>query len=400
MTVGIKYISDGAASGYGLAGFAYIRALHNASVPVWPFFFGPRLSPGSPGKGRAILPLGRAAEDDANLADLPALMRATARPIAYDTIVVHSIPELWRRFTEAGTRLIGYTVWETDALPEHWPGLLNAAEAILVPSRFNAKLFARGGVTRPVHVVPHIRRHAWSESARDDGVALRLRMGIPADHFVFYTISVWDPRKAVGELIDAFAREFRAEERVTLLVKTSAAVDHAAVEGQPGATSVQELTSRIVAQATSETGHRAPNVLCIAADDLTGRALDAVHATGDAYISLTHGEGWGLGAFDAATLGKPLIITGWGGQLDYLGDDYPGLVRYEMIPVKGWLPHARYRATRRWASADRRHAAQLMRAAVARDSVLLEAAASVREVIATRFAESVVAQQFLAAIGG
>ena len=39
---------------------------------------------------------------------------------------------------------------------------------------------------------------------------------------------------------------------------------------------------------------------------------DAIHAIGDCYVSLTHGEGWGMGAFDAATLGKPVLITGWG----------------------------------------------------------------------------------------
>ena len=104
--------------------------------------------------------------------------------------------------------------------------------------------------------------------------------------------------------------------------------------------------------------------------------------------------------FDLIALGKPVIITGWGGQTDYLGVDYPGLVRYEMTPVTGWLPHASYRPTQRWASADARHAGQLMRAAVTRDNVLLEAAVSVREAIAERYAESVIAPQFLAAIDG
>ena len=79
---------------------------------------------------------------------------------------------------------------------------------------------------------------------------------------------------------------------------------------------------------------------------------------------------------------------------------FPGLVRYEMTPVTGWLPHASYRSTQRWASADARHAGQLMRAAVTRDNVLLEAAVSVREAIAERYAESVIAPQFLAAIDG
>jgi glycosyltransferase involved in cell wall biosynthesis len=50
-------------------------------------------------------------------------------------------------------------------------------------------------------------------------------------------------------------------------------------------------------------------------------------------LSLTSSEGWGLGAFDAASLGTPVIITGFGGQVDYLGDDYPGLLPYRRVPT-------------------------------------------------------------------
>ena len=399
MTTGVKYIGHGSPSGYGVAAFAYIRALHNAGIPVWSFFLGPEPVPGQPEAEPYILRLASTADGDPSLADLHALISATAQSIAYDTVVVHSIPEQWRVFAEAGKRLIGYTVWEADAIPGHWQQLLDTADAILVPSRFSAELFVRAGAKRPVRVVPHIRRDAWSESARDDGVALRVRTGIPVDHFVFYTIATWDPRKAVGELIDTFAREFSAEDRVTLLIKTSSTVQNAPVEVMSGP-SIHVRIKRIIAAASRETGRPAANVVGIAADEINGRALDAIHATGDAYVSLTHGEGWGMGAFDAAALGKPVIITGWGGQTDYLGVDYPGLVRYEMTPVTGWLPHASYRSTQRWASADARHAGQLMRAAVTRDNVLLEAAASVREAIAERYAESVIAPQFLAAIDG
>jgi hypothetical protein len=128
--------------------------------------------------------------------------------------------------------------------------------------------------------------------------------------------------------------------------------------------------------------------------------MDAIHTIGDCYVSLTHGEGWGMGAFDAATLGKPVLMTGWGGQLDYLGEDYPGLIRYRMTPVSGWLPHASYQPNQRWATPDIGHASELMRAAVARDSGLLAAAARVRETLINRYAEPVVVRQLLAAIDG
>src|SRR5215467_5688668 len=247
MTTGIKYFAFGSATGYALAALGYIRALHHAHVPVWPFFLGPR-------DGRAPS-LGHALADEPSFADLPELMRATARPIAYDTVVAHLIPDSWKRLTEHGKRLVGYTVWETDALPEHWPAILNTAERILVPCRFNAELLGRSGVTRPVYVVPHIRRASRSGLTPEDGAALRQRLGIPADHFVFYTIAVWDPRKAVAELIEVFARAFSIDDRVTLLVKTSARVKHATAVGEPRPRT-QNLVARILEEAERETARR------------------------------------------------------------------------------------------------------------------------------------------------
>jgi len=399
MTIGVKYIGYPNSSGYGLAGVAYVRALHNAGIPVWwqPWFLGGDPHPWQPEDGLPTLPLARAARGDASLADLEALIAATIRSIDYDTVLVHTVPEHWPRFAEPGKRLLGYTVWETDALPAHWPPLLNAMDAVAVPSRMNLELFARGGIARPLHLVPHIRRHAGSATARDEATALRLRLRIPDDHFVFYTIGAWDPRKALAELVATFTQTFTTEDRVTLLVKTSAAVSNAA---ERGAVNVESRVREIIEAASRATGRGNANCAVIAADDISGRTMDAIHAIGDCYVSLTHGEGWGMGAFDAATLGKPVLITGWGGQLDYLGEDYPGLIGHGMTRVSGWLPHASYQPNQRWATPDAGHASELMRAAAARDPGLLEAAARVRETLINRYAEPIVVRQLLAAIDG
>jgi glycosyltransferase involved in cell wall biosynthesis len=401
MTIGVKYIAYGNNSGYGLAAIAYVRALHNAGVPVWwqPWFLGQHSMRWRPEDGLDTLPLAHAAGRDPESSDIAALIEATSRPIDYDTIVVHTVPEHWAQFAEPGKRLVGYTVWETDALPAHWPPLLSAVDAILVPSTFNQKMFGEARLGPPVRVVPHIRRHAWNTSQRDDAVALRLGLRIPDDHFVFYSIATWDPRKEIAGLLAAFAREFSAEDRVTLLLKTSTSMSNAALDARPGQ-SLRTLTREIVERVYAETGRTAANVAVVAVDDMSTRTLDAIHALGDVFVSLTHGEGWGMGAFEAATLGKPVLITGWGGQLDYLGADYPGLLRYKMGAVAGWLPSASYQPTQRWAVADPADVSRQLRAARAGDSALASAATRVREVIANRFAEPVVARRFIEAIDG
>ena len=402
MTVGIKYISYANSSGYGLAAVAYLRGLHNAGVPVWwqPSFLGsPADTTWRPEHGLPQLPLARAAAGgDSALADLPALAHGLTRKIPYDTVIMHTVPEHWPRLAEPGKRNIGYTVWETDALPRHWPPLLATADKVLVPCAMNVSIFSQGGVAN-VSAVPHIRRHAWNTVTADEKMSLRRTLGIPDDHFVFYTIGVWDPRKAIVDLVALFARQFSGSDKVTLLIKTSATPSSFAIDAQPGA-SIPALVRAIVDAAQAATNRSAASIALLAADDISGRTIDVLHSVGDCYISLTHGEGWGLGAYEAATLGKPIIITGWGGQLDYLGADYPGLIDYSMQPVSGWRPDASYQATQRWAIADGQRAGQLMRRMVARYMDQLDAATLTRERIINRFAEPIVTRQLLAAIHG
>jgi glycosyltransferase involved in cell wall biosynthesis len=402
MTIGIKYIAYANSSGYGLSALGYVRALHNLGVPVWwqpSFLGGPADRIWRPEQGFAALPLARAAAGDASLSDLPALAQELCRPIEYDTVIMHTVPEHWPRIAEPGMQNIGYTTWETDALPDHWPPLLGLPDKLFVPSLSNGELFPSGAGGKPVHVVPHIRRHAWNTPTPDEKIALRRKLGIPGDHFVFYTIGVWDPRKALGDLVALFAREFTARDKVTLLIKTSAAPSSFAAGTQPGAP-IPVLVRAAVDAAYAETGVSAAPVALLAAEDVSGRTIDVLHAIGDCFVSLTRGEGWGLGAFDAATLGKPVIITGWGGHHDFLGGDYPGLIAYTMAPVSGWLHGASYRPNQQWAIADRHDAGRLLRRMVSHYADQIPAATAVRERILNAFAEPVIGRRLLAAIDG
>ena len=46
-----------------------------------------------------------------------------------------------------------------------------------------------------------------------------------------------------------------------------------------------------------------------------------LHEKVKAFVSLTHGEGFGLPLFEAAYSGLPVIAPGWSGQLDFLMDE-------------------------------------------------------------------------------
>ncbi|CAG1004824.1 hypothetical protein BURK1_03147 [Burkholderiales bacterium] len=396
MRSGIKVLSFVEPSGYGLAAIAYVRALVNAGVPVrWVPLRRVGDDVRALGAGEPH-PHSLCATDDLSLADLPALLSATSRPIAYDTVVAHTVPEHWPALFEAGRRNVGCTVWETDRIPAHWRTLLDLADRVLVPCEMNRGTFVAGGVRAPVRVVPHVRRHAWNAFTPADLAAARLRFGLADARFVLYSINAWDPRKALPSLLRAFVRAFRAEDGVALVLKTSPFG-----YGAPplhGTEPTLELAQRAVDEATDALDRDAP-LICVLPYELTGRGIDLLHEIGDAYVSLPHGEGWALGMFDAATRGTPVIATGWGGHLDYLGAGWPGAVPYRMSQVPVWPPwRPSYWPSQRWAEPDLDAATAAMRAVAADPARARAAAAPIAERIANRYAEPVVAREFLAAL--
>jgi len=79
----------------------------------------------------------------------------------------------------------------------------------------------------------------------------------------------------------------------------------------------------------------------------------------DCYVSLHRAEGFGLGMAECMYLGKPVIATGYSGNLDFMDSDNSLLVDYRMIPLRDgdymcWQGQ-------HWADPDVAHAARLMR---------------------------------------
>jgi glycosyltransferase involved in cell wall biosynthesis len=343
-----------------------------------------------PGATSAAL---RFADGDRALADLRALLAATALPVACDCVVAFTVPEYWPQLFEPGLRNIGCTAWETDRVPLHWRAPLGGADGVIVPSTQNRDAMAALGSSAPVHIVPHIRRHAWNEFSPDEIATARREFGIEAGRTVFYTINAWDPRKDLPSLLRAFVHAFSHDDPVALLVKTGAvgfgAPPHYLREP------VAPLARAVIDAAASEAGH-APAPISLLPYDLSGRGVDLVHRLGDVYVSLSHGEGWGLGAFDAATLGRPVLMTGWGGHRDFFGDAWPGALPWRMTGVPVFPPQQpSYWRSQRWASVDVATAVRAMRAFVADPAPHRRAADLIAERIANDYAEPLIARRFI-----
>ncbi len=97
---------------------------------------------------------------------------------------------------------------------------------------------------------------------------------------------------------------------------------------------------------------------------LTLEDQDRLMASCDAYVSLHRSEGFGLTLAEAIGLGKPVIATGYSGNLDFMTEENSFVVPYDLVEIgKGNDP---YPAHGFWAEPDIDAAARMMQAAVKR----------------------------------
>jgi len=391
---GVRYLSMAEHSGYGLAAQSYLLALIDAGVnlewfPLVPFPHG--YAPWTEIEGSLDWVAGLAGVDGAAGFFGPALLETIGAGIDHDVVVQHSTPEHWPRYLDPDHRNIGYTVWETDAPPPHWPDLANLMDRVLVPSRFNRSVFRAAGITTPIDVVPHIRRPATAPPTRDAVEAFRRGHRIPRHHLVFYTIEAWTARKTPWKTILAFLEAFSSPDPVSLVVKTGP-------EGPRSGADAADTPTRVLVHDLISS-FRDPAHVVLIDRQIPAATVDLLHHVGDVYLSLTHSEGWGLSGFDAIAVGNPVITTGWGGQLEYLGGDWPYLIDFRLTPVMDAKGRGSYLPSQRWATPVMGHAVSLLREVFERPEVARKHAAELSERVRTEFSEEAVGRLLIEAIG-
>lgn len=388
----LRYISWGDTTGYAVAAKSYLRALIKAGVSLtW--------TPMLTGKGNYEIYDGK---------NWPCRILTTVcnKDIDYDTVLIHTVPEYYPYWIDReralGRRVLGYTVWELERLPNHWPEILNRLDAVLVPCQWNLEVFKKSGVTVPIHVVPHLSQFENIDPPTDlDRQSLLSRFGNIKDfedRFVFYNIAYWSNRKAPYLALQAYWRAFNSNDRTLMIVKTSQRdITKYHRHWRNGFRLRNPSTFESIKAMARHHSNRPPMML-ITDESLSDQDMMVLHERGDCFTSLTRTEGWGLGAFEAARLGKPVIITGYGGQLDYLDPGLAYLVNHDMVPVHEPTWSANYRSSDLWAEPSIDHAAQQMREVFGSRQTAVDRAAQQARKIEFEFSTEAVLARLLRAL--
>jgi len=230
---------------------------------------------------------------------------------------------------------IGYWFWELENFPTEWLHALDQVDEIMVSSAF-VEQSVRRVCSKPVTRVP-----LPLVLGNDSGLQ-RSHFGLHADDYVFFCSFDFNSaiaRKNPYAVIEAFLEAFPEKtEKVTLLIKTSNGDRHT------------PLLMQLLAAAGADSR------IMVRDDMLERHDLQSLHRCIDVYVSLHRCEGFGLGIAEAMCMGKPVVATGYSGNMEFMTTANSCLVDYRMISVKpGEYPHAE---GQEWADPDPKHAAR------------------------------------------
>jgi glycosyltransferase involved in cell wall biosynthesis len=244
---------------------------------------------------------------------------------AFTIIVVQPLFIKWFELPVAittGRFVIANWIWEQTELPQQYVHATAIVDEIWASSEFVRSTYERaidnGKLDKRVTLIPHPVRRVESPDAPMN----RSRFGIPDDHYVFLTIaastSSFVRKHPLGSL-HAFRAAFPHGQTDAIL-----AIKLLAGGYNPSAEEQRELFS-------TDPAFGDDVILIIEA--FTDSEMTELVRCCDAFVSLHRAEGFGLGAAEAMSLGKPVIVTNWSGPVDFLTPENSLPVPYELVTI-------------------------------------------------------------------
>lgn len=263
----------------------------------------------------------------------------------------HDIEQYLKLRNAIYSNTIVYSVWERDRIDPGIAEQLAMVKQCWVPCAHNRDMLIRSGVPADkVHVVPH--------PYLPNDPLLRLTRRPTTLHGGarrYYSIGRWEPRKGFDQLILAFLLAHHPDDNASLTIKWSGS-------GQwPGYVAADRVLASAAADLAVRSSGWTAQSIASRVKLIGGRVNESMilklHLDHNIYVSASHGEAWGLPAFDAKLAGNRLVYVPSGGVEDFAADsDCAVDVRDE--PVH---PSYRWEADAQWSGYSVRDLAQAMK---------------------------------------
>ena len=237
--------------------------------------------------------------------------------LSYDVGIWLGVPNEFPRPQSANRAyLVGITAGiETDIIDDSWAEIPTVYNKICVVSDHAKKGFINHAVRKKtgfedlykerIQVIPYpVKNFHLKES---DHILEQMDI---STSFNFLSVAQMGPRKNIETLVRAFVEQFHDNKDVGLILKSNI-VNNSRINKEQ---CLSYLSGLLTAY---------PNRECKIHHihgNLTEEELHSLYVSDrvNAYITTTHGEGYGLPIFEAAYSGLPVIAPAWSGHCDFL----------------------------------------------------------------------------------
>lgn len=215
---------------------------------------------------------------------------------------------------------IGYTAGiETTKAAQKWIEKCNMMDKIIVPSNHSKNVLEQ---------TVYKARHQGSEETFDFKLTTPVEVcAFPASEkaftvpelnleteWNFLSVAQWGPRKNVEATIKSFLEEFKNDEDVGLVLKLNIAKNSVMDK-----LATQNKIKHVVDEVKSKIGDFKCKLYllhgALSDDEMSGLYR---HPKIKAFVTTTHGEGFGLPMFEAAIAGLPIAAPAWSSYIDFL----------------------------------------------------------------------------------
>jgi glycosyltransferase involved in cell wall biosynthesis len=157
---------------------------------------------------------------------------------------------------------------------------------------------------------------------------------IVPEKFAFLSVGQWtkggygEDRKDLGRTIKVFYETFANKKKQPALILKTSGATYSIMDKEETLKKINNIKSQFPAD------WKLPNVYLLHGD-MSGEELNYLynHPKVKAFVSLTHGEGFGRPLLEATMVGLPVIASNWSGHLDFLDGENSILLPGELQQV-------------------------------------------------------------------
>jgi glycosyltransferase involved in cell wall biosynthesis len=264
-------------------------------------------------------------------------------------------PEIWMQITvpnefqPVGKFSIGCTAGiESTVAPGDWIEGINRMNLTLVSSEFSKKVLLDSKFEKRNKQTNALEAHVQIEKPLEvlfEGANTDIYKVIEShqiknidldsikESFAYLFVGHWmegdlgEDRKNVGLLVKAFYETFKNKPKKPALILKAAQVGASYVDRESILNKIKQVRKTV-------NSNDLPNIYLLHGE-FSDEEINELynHSKVKAMVSLTKGEGYGRPLLEFTLVKKPLICSGWSGQMDFLNPEFTSLLGGTLTPV-------------------------------------------------------------------